>query len=295
VTANDSSPPASETAEDSGTPAVERPRIKWKTIASIAAGFVVLWVIAFMVEPWVGYWGAAVAGVLTLVAAGFGIYVWRLTRKSSAIMDILQGATDAEGRKAALQRLEAQSGGGKDAINALARAQLVAQEKPSEAMGILEGIDLKKAPAVVQDDVRANLAMLYLLNNRARDARELADEVRLDRQPQAQAKAMYAAVIAESQARTGQASEAKKLLETYDATDPEYGQAGNMLLRAQVYTFTATKNRGLARKAMERLAMRDPNMLAAFAQKGTHPEISKMARQLLGKTGMLPKQRRVMR
>ena len=152
-------------------------------------------------------------------------------------------------------------------------------------------IDLKKAPAMVQDDVRANLAMFYLMSGRAKDARALADEIRLDRQPQARAKAMYAAVVAESFARTGKADEARKLLETYDASDKEFGQVSGMLLRAQVYTFNATKKRGRARKAMEALLEVDPNMVAAFVQKGQRPELTRLAKQVLAEAGALPKQK----
>ncbi|MFW5921315.1 MAG: tetratricopeptide repeat protein, partial [Polyangiales bacterium] len=251
---------------------------------------------AAMLQPWIGWWGIGVAGVLTLVAAGFGLYVWRLTRKSASIVDILKEAKDPEGRKAALEKLSAAKGAGKDALNALARAQLVAQERPAEAIEILESVDLKKAPAVVQDDIRANLALMYLLNNRVRDASDLVENLRLDRQPQAKAKGMYAAVMAETYARTKKAGEAKKLLETYDPDDPEYAEVKAMLLRAQVYTYTATKNRGLARKAMEKLLWADPNMVAAFAQKGQRPELTNMAKQLLNKSGAIPKQRqRIMR
>jgi hypothetical protein len=142
---------------------------------------------------------------------------------------------------------------------------------------------------MVQDDVRANLAMFYLMTGRARDARELANEIRLDRQPQAKAKAMYAAVVAESFARTGGAEEARKLLETYDPQDKEFGQVSGMLLRAQVYTYTATKKRGRARTAMEQLLEIDPNMVAAFVQKGTRPELSRLAKQVLAGAGALPK------
>ena len=42
-------------------------------------------------------------------------------------------------------------------MTTIAQAQLVSQEDPGEAVRILEGIDIKKAPAMVQDDVRANL------------------------------------------------------------------------------------------------------------------------------------------
>lgn len=275
---------------------IEQPKMNWKVLGLIGVALAVVWVIAGILQPNIGYVGFIVAGVLTLIALGFLIWVWRLTRKSADIAAILKGATDKESRLAALEQLRArQSPGGKDALNAIAQAQLVAQENPGEAIRILEAIDLKKAPAMVQDDVRANLAMFYLMQGRARDARELADEIRLDRQPQARAKAMYAAVIAEAYARTGKPEEARKLLDTYDPSDKEFGQVAGMLLRAQVYTFTATKKRGRAQKAMEQLLEVDPNMVAAFVQKGQRPEVSRLARQVLGSAGAIPKQKIRMR
>lgn len=271
---------------------IEQPKMNWKVLGLIGLALGVVWVIAGILEPNIGYVGFIVAGVLTVVALGFLLWIWRLTRKSADIAAILKGATDKESRLAALEQLRArQTPGGKDALNAIAQAQLVAQENPGQAIEILEAIDLKKAPAMVQDDVRANLAMFYLMTGRVRDARELADEIRLDRQPQARAKAMYAAVVAESFARTGGAEEARKLLETYDPSDKEFGQVSGMLLRAQVYTYTATKKRGRAREAMERLLEVDPNMVAAFVQKGQRPEIARLAKQVLAGAGALPKQK----
>jgi tetratricopeptide (TPR) repeat protein len=269
---------------------IEQPRMNWKVLGLFGLALAVTWVIAGILQPTIGYVGLIVAGVLTVVALGFLIWVWRLTRKSADIATILKGATDKEGRLAALEQLRArQTPGGKDALNAIAQAQLVAQENPGEAIRILEGIDIQKAPAMVQDDVRANLAMFYLMAGRTREARDLANEIRLDRQPQAKAKAMYAAVIAESFARTGAADEARKLLETYDPKDKEFGQISGMLLRAQVYTYSATKKRGRAREAMEQLLEVDPNMVAAFVQKGTRPELNRLAKQVLSGAGALPK------
>jgi hypothetical protein len=272
---------------------VERPAIKWRTIGIIAAAFVVLWITSFMIQsytdsPW-GWVPVGLVAVATIAAIGFGIYVWRLTTKSRGIVDILAEATDEEGRKRALSKLE--QADSKDALAALARAQLVARESPQQAMQILEGIDLKKAPSVVQDDVRANLAFLYLMNNRAKDARTLADGIRLDRQPNAKAKAMYAAVTSEAFARTGRPDEAKKLLETYNADDPEFGEVQAMLLRAQIFTYLATKNRGLAESAMRKLAKVDPNMLAPFLGKGARPELADLARKALKGAGVAPKQK----
>ena len=58
---------------------------EWKTIGVIALGFGILWVTAFMMVPSISYWGVGVVGALTAVALGFGIYLWRLSRKSRAM------------------------------------------------------------------------------------------------------------------------------------------------------------------------------------------------------------------
>ncbi len=266
---------------------MERPQVKWQVIAQIGGAFVILWVTALMLQPYVGYWGVGVVGVLTLAALGFGIYIYRWTRKSQAIVDIMKGATDAQGRQRALEQLA--SGDSKDALNALARAQILAQTDPSEAMKVLESVDLEKAPALVQDDVRSQLGLLYLRVNRVRDARALADDIRLDRQSNSKAKAMYAAIVAESFARTGKLDEAKNLLDTYKADDPEYGEIAALLLRAQVYTYLGLKKRGLAKKAMEGMAAIEPNLLGAFVQKGTAPELSKLAKEVLAGAGAIPR------
>lgn len=263
----------------------EAPQMKWKAIAQIAGVIAVLWVTAFIVVPFVGYWAVGGVGVLTLVAIGFGIYIWRLTTRSRAILDIMKGATDESGRKRAIEAL-ADDGG--DVMKQLARAQLLSQTDPQAAQDVLEAIDLKKAPAILQDDVRAQLAMLYLRNNKTREARTLADEIRLDRRPDAKTKALYAALMAEAMARTGSPEEARKLLETFGADDAQ-DEGRIMLLRAQVYTFTALKKRGLAKQAMDGLAAIEPNLLGGFLTKGAAPEISKLARQVLAESGIGPK------
>ncbi len=268
---------------------LETPGVKWNIVLQIGAALVGLWVFAFLLVPYVGYWGVGVVAALTLVGAGFAGYLYTLTRKSRRVVEILRSATDEAGRKAAIAQLADVKGN--DAMAALARAQLVARDDPKEAMEILEGIDIAKAGPQAEDEVRSNLAYMYLIHNRPKDARPLVDKLRLDRQPQAKAKAMYAAVSAETLARTGDAAEAKKLVETYRADDPEYGEIAIMLLRAQVFTFMATKNRGLARRAAMALAERDPNMLAPFLGKGTTPEMQAMAREVLSETGYATRQK----
>jgi hypothetical protein len=265
----------------------ETPQIKWKSLLQIGAAMAVLWVTAFVVVPFVGYWGVGAVAVLSSVAIGFGIYVWRLTSRSRAILDIMKQATDEPGRKRALEALSTEAGG--DVMKALARAQLLAQTDPLEAQKTLEGIEIKKAPALLQDDVRAQLAMLYLRNNRTREARALTDEMRLDRRPDPKSKALYAAVMAEAFARSGSPDEARKLLETYNPDESEHEEARIMLWRAQVYAFVALKKRELAKRALDALCEVEPNLLGPFLLKGASPEIAKLARQALADSGAGPK------
>lgn len=273
---------------------VDMPGIKWKVIGAIAVGFVALWVVALMMTQSIGYWGVGVVGALTLAALGFGIYVLRLTRKQREILDIMKGATDEEGRRAALERLSA--AGSKDALKALAHAQLLAQEDPQRAIEALEAIDVEKAPAVVQDEVRSQRAMMYLFTNRTKDARALADAIKLERQPDPKTKAKYVAVIAEAYARTGSASEAKKLLDDTKADDARWvAEVGPLLYRAQVYTYMETKNRGLAKKALDALVRIEPNMLAPFLQKNVKPELQKLALAALSEAGLAPRPQMKMR
>jgi len=165
-------------------------------------------------------------------------------------------------------------------MKAVAQAQLMAATDPNEALKVLESIDLKKAPMVVQDEVRAQRALPTCATiasaKRASSRRHAARP-----QPQPKAKAFYAAIMAESFARTGKADEAKKLLDTYNDADPAFGEVRSILLRAQVFTYFQLKKRGLAKRAMDTLAEIEPGMLAAFTIKGTNPEIIALARQTL--------------
>ncbi len=270
---------------------IEQPSMNWGVIGLFAVALIVIWVIAGMLMPSIGYWGVGTAAVLTVIALGFFLYVLRLSRKSADIARILRTATDKEGREAALEKLRAKEGKGskKDVLNLIAQAQLVAQESPGEAIKLLEAVDFKKAPALVHDDVRANLAMLYLRTGRTKDARALTDEIKLDRQPQASAKAMYASVVAEALARTGKGGEALKVVETYDPADKAYAQVRPALLRSRVYVYLAVKKRGRVKETMEQLLAIDPNLLGEFVQRGARPELSRIAKQVLAGAGALPK------
>jgi hypothetical protein len=70
---------------------------------------------------------------------------------------------------------------------------------------------------------------------------------------------------------------------------------GPLLYRAQVYTFMETKNRGLAKKALDALVKIEPNMLSPFVQKGAKPELQKLALAALGEAGLAPRAQMKMR
>jgi tetratricopeptide (TPR) repeat protein len=267
---------------------VEMPRVKWKVVGAIALGLVMLWLTSVMMIPSIGYWGVGLMAALTAGVLGLGIYVLRMTRKQSEILDIMRGAQGEEGRKQAIERLAA--GSSKDAMKALARAQLLAQEDPVRALEALEAIDIAAAPALAQDEIRSQRAMMYLFMGRPKEALPLVEEIKLEKQPERKAKAKYAATIAEAFARNGKPDEAKKLLEDFKADEAEWADdVGPLLYRAQVYTYSATKNRGLAKKALDALVKVDPNMVAPFVQRNVKPELQKLAMQALGDAGLAPR------
>jgi uncharacterized membrane protein len=273
---------------------VQTPTMRWDIVGMIAAAVVAAWVFAWMLIPYFGYWGVALVAVLTAAVVGFGIYAYRMATRQRELLAVLSQARDAEGRKAAIAQLEAKGEG--DAMATMARAQLVLQEDPKAGLAILESIKLEKEAGPVQDEVRANLAFLYLSMGRPKDARPVAELIKLERFERAlnpKTKAMYIAVMAEAFARTGKADEARKLLDICKADDPEFGEISFLLYRAQVYTFLATKNRGLMRKAMAALAAHDPNQLAPFLAKTANMELQQAARECLGAAGFQtrPKQK----
>lgn len=285
-------PLPSDAPSRSAPSAIETPKIKWNVIAQIVAVVVIVWVFAFLLVPYVGYWGVGAVAALTIALLAFGVYAWNLTRRQARLADILKEATtDEAGRKAALEKLAAAGDG--DALNALARAQLLAREDPKQAIAILEAIPIHKADAIIQDDIRANLALLYLATGRLKDARAVADQVKPEAGPTAKQKVMYAAVVAEAKARTGDPRSAKQVLEGVPLDESDAADLLPLVARARVFTYFGTKNRGLARKAMESLVAVDPNLLGPFlASKAQSPadlEMQKMAREVLAEANFQTK------
>ncbi len=252
-----------------------------RNLAILGGALVILWITAFASGSKIV---VGIAVVLTLAVAGLLLWVWRWVTKQRAVLDIIkEGAGTKEGRAAAIAKLDAQDAKGTDVVSQLAKAQLVAQDDPDGALEILERIDIAKAPSPIQDEVRAMRAQLYLVKDRPRDARELADQITIANAGEAQQRGMLAAVVAETWARTGKVKEAVDLLATIDPDLADFEKVRVPLLMARVFTAFADGKKDKVKKDLRALMGENINYLGRFANPKAkiHPELQKLAREVL--------------
>jgi hypothetical protein len=273
---------AKPTAPDLSEVAAATPAgLQKRNLAIVGGALVLLWITAFASGSKVV---VGVAVVLTLAVAGLLFWVWRWVKKQQSVLEIIKSGTGSkEARAEAIAKLDAQDGAGKDVIAQLAKAQLVAQDDPDGALEILERIDIAKAPGPIQDEVRAMRAQLYLVKDRVRDARELADEITVANASEAASRGMLAAVVAEAWARTGKVKEAIELLETIDPDHADFERVRVPLRMARVFAYFAGGNRDRVRKDLRALMQENFNYLGRFANPAAkvHPELQKLAREML--------------
>jgi len=257
-----------------------------KTFGRIGIILVVIWVIAFIIPSWIA---KAVAGALTLVAIGFGIWFVRFVKKNEALGDLLRGADTAEGRKEALEKLDKDFKKG-DTQAVLARAQLEMQEDPRKALTTLETIDLEKVMTPIADQVRSLRGMLHLTLGEPNEARALIDKIDLGKTQERKQRAMFTTVCAEAWARTGQSKKALETLELFSPDDEELAEMRVQMLRARAFAYAhANDTKGLAR-TLRRLAETSPQLLGMFiSAKKTHPLLEREAKKLLMSTGAVPR------
>lgn len=226
-----------------------------------------------------------VVGVVTLVIAGAGIWVWRFTRKTQSLGALLQGADTEEGRKEALAKLETDFKKG-DTQAILARAQLEMQEDPKKALETLESINLQKQLGPVADQVRSMRAMIHLTLGETGPARQLVDQMEVGKQQDAKTRAMFATVAGEAWGRTGNAKKGIELLELFNPEDPEFAEMKVQMWRARAFAYAGNNDMKGAKRAMTKLAELNPQLLGMFAQgKKIHPLLQQEAKQLYVKMG----------
>ena len=245
------------------------------------------WVLAALAaRPWV----YIVAGVLTAAGAAALIWLLRFTGRTRQVAQLLQTANTAEGRKEALEKLQTDFKKG-EASAVFARAQLLLQEPDgaTRALAALQEIDLNKAMAPVADEARAQRAMIHLMIGETDAARALVDGIELSRHQQAKSRAMLAAIVAEAWARTGQAKKALDTLGVFEPEDPEFEELRPQLYRARAFTFASLNDTRAMRAALHRLMKINPQILGGFLTKKVHPLLQKEARQLLERSGIVPR------
>jgi len=283
-------PPTSNAPRTPELPEV--PLFNKKALSTVAAITAAVWLTALVSGSKIVIIAVA---VLTVALLGLLGWAWRQVQKQKKVLALLQSAQGSpEARQAALAELAAADPANKDVLSRIAKAQLQAQEDPDGALATLSGIDLAKVPSDAADQVRAFRCQLLLLKNRAKDARDLADQITVPSTGPLAQRAMLAAVVAEAWARTGKATEALVVLEGIDPGHADLAQVRPLVLYARVFAWFATGKKERCVKDMKALMAQDMNLLGRFVAPGPgihldlrrlatevlqdHPDVRKMAR-----------------
>ena len=270
--------------------APEKPPVDFKKLFGRVGGvLVVLWVVALISLKW-SIIPVVVAGVLTAAAVGSGVWVVRYVNRSRALGALLKTANETEeGRRDALKRLETDYKKG-DVQASIARAQLEMQDDPRKALATLEAVDLSRQMGPVADQVRCTRATIHLQLGDLQEARALVDKIELGKQQEVKTRAMFAAVAAETWGRTGQGKKAVELLDVFNPDDPELAEMRVQMWRARAFAHAADGDRKGASRALKKLAEINPQLLGMFiAAKKVHPMLQQEAKQLLMRSGAVPR------
>ncbi|MBL8741104.1 MAG: hypothetical protein JNK04_08425, partial [Myxococcales bacterium] len=234
--------------------------------------------------------------VITAGLVGVTIWAVRYAQKSRAVVDILKNADTPEGKKEALEKLEA---GAKknDAASIFAKAQLEMQDEPRKALATLEQINLSKVMAHVADEARGQRAMIHLILGETDEARALVDGIDLSRHQDAKSRATLAAIVAEGFARSGAAKKAVDIIDKIDLTDAKLQDLKPQLLRARAFAFAWANDSKQMRKSLHELRGLNVQYLMGFITKkkhpmgvsprGVHPVLEKEAFDIVMKSGVV--------
>jgi hypothetical protein len=276
-------------------PSAEKPPVDLKKLyIRVALVLGAVWLAAAIVQSFLR--GAmrwipiGVAGALTLVAIGAGIWLSRYLKKTQALGALLRGADTEVGRKEAIEKLKTDYKKG-DVQAVLARAQLEMQEDPRKALATLESIQLGKQLAPVADQVRSMRAMIHLTLGETNEARQLVEKMEVGKQQEPKTRAMFATVAGETWGRTGQAKKAVELLELFNPEDPEFAEMRVQMWRARAFAYAGVQDMKGMSRALKKLAELNPQLMGMFMppMKKIHPLLQKEAKDLLMRSGMVQK------
>jgi hypothetical protein len=272
-----------------------------KLFIRIGIGAAILWAIAIAIPH---YSAKIVAGVLTVVVAGVIVWGLRFAKKSKAVADIVKGADTKEARKEALEKLGSEFKEG-DTAATFAKAQLLMQEDPRQALGVLETINLEKVMAPVADEARSQRAMIHLMLGDTEKARTLADKIDLSRHKEPKIRATLAAVIAEAWARSGQARKAIEVLEHFDPEDEAYVDLKPQMYRSLAFAYAWSNQTKKMKAILRKMKQINVQLLTGFITKrknpqgvnarGVHPLLEKEALDLVMRSGAIPRKMQVKR
>lgn len=274
----------------SGKDAADKPPVDLKkafTRVGIIVG--VIWLVALFLLR-LSIVPVIVAGVLTLAAVGLGVWVVRYVNKSRQLGVLLRSAGQNEqGRKDALKRLESDFKKG-DVQATLARAQLEMQDDPRRALATLESVDLAKQLGPVADQVRCTRASIHLQLGEVQEAKALVEKMDLGKQQEPKTRAMFATIAGEVWGRSGQGKKAVELLEVFNPDDADYAELRVQMWRARAFAYAGQGDaKGVAR-ALKKLAEVNPQLLGMFlGTKRVHPMLQQEAKQLLSRSGAVPR------
>jgi hypothetical protein len=246
----------------------------------------VVWVIALIIRHWIGF---AVAGALTVAGIVAIFWLRRYMAKTMALGSILKGADTAEGRQAALSRIDSEFKKG-DTQAVIAKAQLQMQDDPRAALATLEAVNLDKELGPIAGQIRAMRAMIHLTLGETQEARSLADKLDLGKQQEPKTRVMFAAVASEAWARTGAGRKAVDTLDLFNPEADDMGELRAQLWRSRAFAYAAVNDtKGIAR-AVKKLAEINPHLLGMFVgQKKVHPLLEREAKQVVMKLGIVPR------
>lgn len=282
-------------ASKSHEEALSGARRQLRTVVKVVAIFlVVLWGVSTALysglSSWVPIYVASAITVAILVSA---YLIRRNFQKSEAMGAMLADGNelskaDREARIASLQKGVDKG----EAAAVITKAQLEMQESPKDALATLEKLDLAKAQKVIANQVRGMRAMIHLNFGDCSKARELADEIALDKTPDLKSRANLAGVVAEAWSRSGNPIEGGELLDKYDPNEKGFDEIRVQLYRARVFSAVHKNDLAGMKKAMKLLSEISPQLLITFVSgKRIHPLLQQEARRRLEKSGLIPRQR----
>jgi hypothetical protein len=132
--------------------------------------------------------------------------------------------------------------------------------------------------------------MLHLTLGETSEARALADALDLGKQQEPKTRAMFATVVGEAWARTGNAKKAVETLELFNPEDPEFAELRTQMWRARAFAYAGAQDMKGASRALKKLADMNPHLLAMFiGAKKVHPLLQQEAKQIAMKMGAVPR------